>query len=657
MTQTPLDKLAAHYGIFPSFKDLEQNIQSTSADTQLALLHGNGIIVDNDAMIAEHLAEISAKDAVRHFPDEIIITSNQSQQIDNQQAVEWHIELEDGTAQSGVATDKITLPAMPSGIHNLIITPAKHLLKQQITLICTPKQAPSIQTLSGKTNIWGINTALYALNSDANYGLGDFENLATTTQAFAAQGADFIGINPVHAMGWTEDIISPYSPSHRGFLNPAYIALPAPYTPQNKTDLIDYKAHKAMHQLALETTFLTNKPSEEFNLFCAQAGSQLSFFALYESISEIYGSDWRAWPTELQSAKQISPRLQMQLAPRVEFHKWLQYMADQQLANVQKTAKNAGMSMGLYLDLAVGSRRGGAESWLAHDVIADGVSIGAPPDQLSPAGQNWGLAAYAPAKLKATQYKALRQSLNASMRHASILRIDHVLGMNRSYWLPDNGAAGGYIKQPFKSILAVIAIEAERANTAIVGEDLGLVPDGFRQTMRARGLYSYSVLQYDKDKAGDFKPHADLNPQTLACFATHDTPTLKGYYHGADIDWWQKLGWVETDQIDAAKHQRQHEITSILATANQPQSTDYVSFRDGIHNILASSPAVMVTLQSDDIFEVEQATNLPGTVEQHPNWQRRHTVKVENFAQNVKLKNIGDLMRNAKRGVTKISGD
>lgn len=648
MTQS-LDKLAAHYGIFPSFRDLDRNVQATSPETQLALLHGNGIEVDNEAMIAEHLALIRAQKAQNRLADEIIITAKQKNQIFNTQPAEWQIELEDGGFLSGKSQTKINLPAMPSGIHNLTVKYATH--SENISLICAPKRAPSIQKLSGKHNIWGINTALYALNSPTNYGIGDFNNLGIAAEAFAHAGADFLGINPVHAIGWVEGVISPYSPSHRAFLNPAYIGLNAPQKPVNSPEFIDYDSSKTSHQNALEIAFETYVPDADFENFCQQSADDLHNFALYEALSEKNGSDWRQWPQQYQSPQQISAAHKTELAPRINFHKWLQYMADKQLANVQSRAKSAGMSMGLYLDLAVGSRRGGAETWAATGGIAKGISIGAPPDHLSPAGQNWQLTAYAPAKSKATKYKALRQSLAASMRHASILRIDHVLGMNRSYWLPDNGAAGGYIKQPFESILAVIAIEAERANTAVVGEDLGLVPDGFRDTMRGRGLYSYSVLQYDKDEAGEFKPHAQLDPQTLACFSTHDTPTLKGFYQQTDINWWQKLGWIEPEQVGTAQQQRKYEIGSILTTANRKKSTDYASFRDGINNILANSPATMVAVSSDDIFEIAEAPNLPGTIHEHPNWRRRNPVIVEEFGTNDRLKNIGKLMQNAGRGI------
>lgn len=644
-----LNKLADHYGIFSSFRDLDRNIQATSRETQLALLNGNGIEVDNDAMIAEHLAEIKAKNAVRRLPDEIIITATQCNEIFNLQNVEWQVSLENGQEIVGKDNGNIRLPAMASGIHKLVVKSKNRT--EFVSLICAPAKAPSIQALSGKHNIWGVNTALYALNSRSNYGIGNFENLAVAAESFGANGADFVGINPVHAIGWEEGVISPYSPSHRAFLSSAYISLDAPSTAHNQAEFIDYNTSKQAHQNALKQAFQSANLDQDYKNYCQNADDQLENFALYEALSETHGTDWRNWPQYLHSPAQISQTQRQKLAPQIALHQWLQYMADKQLGNVQTRAKESGMAMGLYLDLAVGSRRGGAETWLASDAVASAVSIGAPPDHLSPAGQNWELTAYAPAKSKANGYKALRQSLRASMRHASILRIDHVLGMNRSYWLPDNGAAGGYIKQPFESILAVIAIEAERANCAVIGEDLGLVPYGFRDTMRARGLYSYSVLQYDKDDAGDFKPHAQLNPQTLACFSTHDTPTLKGFYQKTDIAWWQKLGWVEPQKLNGVWQQRDKEIETILTTAKQPKSTNYGSFRDGINNILASSPATMVALSSDDIFEIAEAPNLPGTIHEHPNWRRRHPEHVESFASNTKLKNIGALMKTAKRGI------
>lgn len=325
---------------------------------------------------------------------------------------------------------------------------------------------------------------------------------------------------------------------------------------------------------------------------------------------------------------------------RLEFHMWLQWVAETQLAQAQARGKAAGMPLGLYLDFAVGSRRDGAESWCEQAAVAQGVSIGAPPDQLNPEGQNWNLTAFAPRKLRAMRYRPLRRIIAQTIRHAGIIRIDHVLGLNRSYWIPDDGSPGGYIHQPFESLLAIIKIEAERFNCAVVGEDLGLVPDGFRDTMRDNGFYGYSVLQYEKDDHGGFGETDPVATQALSCFATHDTPTVKGYETGRDIDWWEKLDWIDAQAADVMRHDRRVEVDAFRGDSD---------FQDRVHGHLAHSNATLVTVQLDDVFGVVEAQNLPGTIVQHPNWRRKYDVDLCKFSLDGRLTAVASLMRSAGR--------
>jgi 4-alpha-glucanotransferase len=308
------------------------------------------------------------------------------------------------------------------------------------------------------------------------------------------------------------------------------------------------------------------------------------------------------------------------------------------------------MPLGLYLDLAVGARVGGAESW-GQEAVAEGVSLGAPPDHLSPAGQNWHLTAFAPRKLQQQRYAALRHILRASMRHCGLLRIDHALGLNRSYWIPDDGSSGGYIAQNMQAMMAIIAIEAARASTVIVGEDLGLVPAGFRDTMAARGFYGYSVLQYEKDSTGAFLPAETLRSQSLACFGTHDTPTLAGFWEGRDISWWEKLGWITPDAAGKAMTTRMSEkraLTDIRAPAPLPKSAT-PGVRDTLHTRLATSPAALVAVQLDDMLLVKEAQNLPGTIDAHPNWRRRTPLTVPEISASPDISKTAAIMARAGR--------
>jgi len=667
-SKTDLDTLAEAYGILPNFRDLSGTTHPTSPDTQRALLRANGVEVDNDSMISEALAEARAIAKTRAHPTEIVVRSKQPLTLPISAGAEWRMQFEDGSAGSaeGRSEGKIRLPLLPSGIHTLDVKQGAR--RETITLIAAPDRCPSVEDITGCERIWGVNAALYALNSGRNRGVGDFEDLARASEAFATHGADFIGVNPVHSIGWTDrDTISPYSPSHRGFLNTLHVALDRlngtsqfQKTSNADSDLIRYAEITAGQQTVLEQLYgqfcseTDDASHEAFGAFCASRGDALSTFALYEALSEKHGSDWRGWPAALQAPDGDEVRAaERQVSKRVRFHKWIQWLADTQLADAQARAKNGGMGLGLYLDLAVGPRRSGAESWCEQSSVAEGVALGAPPDHLSPDGQNWQLTAYAPAKLTRGKYASLRRIISDTMRHAGALRIDHVLGLNRSYWIPDDGSPGGYIKQPFEALLAIVAIEAERSGTVIIGEDLGLVPTGFRETLSERGLYSYSVLQYERDNKGTLKNPNTLRPNSLLSFGTHDTPTLKGFWTGRDIDWWQKLNWIDGSEATEARAQRDADRKSLsrLGDANNPSGEpSFSTAKDSIHEAMAASPIAMTSIQLDDLSEQVEAQNLPGTVDEHPNWRRRSKVSLENFESELGLSELGKMMRRCGRG-------
>lgn len=643
-----LSALAELCGILPHFYDLHGHERPTSMETQRALLAANGVDVSDDAAIHHSLNRIRHDLHDRWFPDEIIINSGEAAPQNFGLGATWELRLEGDTAiyAQGAPGDHITLPPLPSGIYELTASASGRT--EITTVIVAPKHLPLVQELTGLDRIWGLNMALYGARSDRNTGLGDFQDLADVSQVLAGQGAAFVGINPLHNMGFADlSAISPYSPSHRGFLNTSYIALDAipglshapdldPFDAIRQADNVEYQAHKHAHNQALDAQyalFVTDASAAartEFEQFKSDAGHELQDFARFETLSEIHGSDWRLWPRDGLDA-----------APaRSDFHLWLQWVASVQLTQAQSSATDAGMGLGLYLDLAVGPRRDGAEAWCEQSCIAQGVSIGAPPDHLNPEGQNWDLAAFAPRKLKAQRYAPFRRMLARTMQFAGVLRIDHVLGLNRSYWIPDDGSPGGYIRQPFEALLAVIKIEAERHNCIVIGEDLGLVPDGFRDTMWRHGFYGYSVLQYEKDATGAFRDPADCPAQVLSCFATHDTPTLAGYAQGRDIDWWQNLSWINDQQAADMRSQRAAEI------AKFPLGSE---FKTEIHNLLAHSNASLIAVQLDDVLGAVETQNLPGTIDQHPNWRRKYDISISDLTDDPRLTQTAQIMRDADR--------
>ena len=659
-----LDRLAIIAGILPVYKDLSGHERPTLKETKLALLKAAGWVVDQDADIVQAVRQIEANRQQLLFPENLIVTAGRAKRLNTPQQVEWRLEPEDASvaAVEGKSNHYISLPPLASGVHYLTVNTGKH--SESIRLIAAPPSVPVLTDVLGRERAWGVNTALYGLHSTVHPGIGNYNDLATLACGLAENGADFVGINPVHALGWNSaEVISPYSPSHRGYLNTTHLdcnriepvsektrGLMAQWRSDrngNSSDLIDYQSHAQSHGVLLRSLFedflsqATPAQKSDFVSFCKSEGLPLVRFAQFETLTNQHGADWRTWSEKLQR-----PEDELEFDhPEIQFHQWLQWQAERQLQRAQEQALSSGMGLGLYLDLAVGARRGGAEAWGEQSSIAEGVSIGAPPDKLSPAGQNWDLAAFAPNKLAADDYRPFRTILQRNMRHCGVLRIDHVLGLNRSYWLPDDGTPGGYICHNFEVLLALIRIEAERSGTVIIGEDLGLVPNGLRAALAKSGVYSYSVLQYEKTKSGGFRHPSKLRKHSLACFGTHDTPTLKGFCEGRDIDWWQKLGWIDAQKRNDLHHERAEEVEELgrLKTQSSPYS-ELDPINHTVHASLAASPVALLSVQLDDIEGQNEAQNLPGTIDEHPNWRRRTKTPVEDIASHSGLKEMGKVM-------------
>lgn len=638
-----LRELGELLGILPVFHDMSGQERVTPPETYAALARAMGHETDGEAL-ADSIADLRGQAEARKFPPDVIVAADAPQPLGFGAGHAWSLARADDPHPLLAGEGDVMLPPLAPDVYVLRLWDDADA--QEVTVLAAPARLPQVGDLIGQSRIWGLSGALYGLVSGRNGGIGDYDDLGRAAQATARHGAAFLGINPVHAMGHAEgDAFSPYSPSHRGFLNTAHIALDQVPGAQcdasealRRAEAVPYSAHKHAHQAALEAAWnmFRQQDKPRFEAFCRAGGDELDRFAAFEALTELHGPDWRHWPAGVNAA---------QAAPgRKRFHKWLQWIADGQLAQAVSRAQAAGMSLGLYLDLAVGARQGGAEAWCNADVIAPGVSLGAPPDHLSPEGQSWALAAFNPHRLRAAHYAPLRRILAQNMRHAGVLRIDHVLGLNRSYWVPDDGSPGAYVTQPFAALIALIKIEAARNDTLVIGEDLGLVPDGFRDRMREHGFYGYSVLQYERDGAG-FRTPGMPSPQVLSCFGTHDTPTLQGYAQGRDIDWWQRLGWIDDA---AAAHERGRRMQDVVTLRGHAPN-----LQDAVHWLLAASPADMVCVQLDDALGSIEAQNLPGTVHEHLNWQRRYPVSVDELATHPELTTIGGCMADHGRAARK----
>ena len=536
----------------------------------------------------------------------------------------WVLTLESGEERRGEGA----LPPLPVGYHRI-----RHQ-GWTVHLIAAPDRLPD------PPRLWGVTVPLFALWDGAQAGLGSYPLLGALAQGLAARGAAFLGINPVHA-GFPGDPgnYSPYAPSHRRRLNVLHVDAGAPQPATGA--LIDYGTAIPLQRAALRAAYAAWGGDPAFDAWRAGQGAGLQEFALHQALAEAHGPYWHLWPAAFQSPDSNAVRdFAVRHADALRFHAWAQWMAETQLAAAQSQARAAGMALGLYLDLAVGTHPFGAETWAERGLFAQGVSLGAPPDLLGPAGQRWGLAPMRPDVLRATGHAALRETLRAQLRHCGLLRLDHILGFERSFWLPD-GLPGLYVQMPRDEMLAVLRIEASRAGAVIVGEDLGTIPEGLRAALMASGVLGCRVAVFERDweGTGAFQPPAAYAPGALTSWGTHDTPTFLGWRAGRDLDWRERLN--ELPDPATARAIRRDEVAAWDALAG-PGLED-------LHAHLAATPSALVALQAEDLAGAEEQANLPGTVYDHPNWCRRLPLSVPDLASSPALAQAGAAMAAAGR--------
>lgn len=662
MSGGALQALAEAKGILPEWHDLAGQLHAISPETQRALLAAMGVAAASEAEAAASLAAHQERQAARRLPEDLVVTAGRQIRLPLAGPVDWRLELDGGEAQEGRAEEEIVLTP-PAGMHRLAVG------NESCLVIAAPTQAPGVADVLGRPRAWGVTAALYGLCSARNLGVGDYADLAMAATQLAELRADFIGINPVHARGVACDGVSPYTPSCRTAFEPRHIAVDAVpgYAASARTQqllrdnaerlaaarqaaLVDYAAAETLGTQALRMLFADFEctPGGAAEAFAAwrrgDDGRAVEWFALFEAISRKHGADWRGWPEALQHVDSPAVRaFATDHAAEVRYHAWLQWLAARQIAAAQAAARDAGMGLGLYLDLAVGVRPGGVDTWSAPACFAEGASLGAPPDAFNPLGQNWALAPFNPTGLRAAAYRPFVAMLRAAMTHAGIVRIDHILGVRRSFWVPQDGAPGGYVSYPQEPLLALIRLEAWRAGCVVVGEDLGSVPPGLRERLAEAGLLGCAVTQFEKEDHR-FRPPAAYRQTTLASFGTHDTPTLRGWWSGWDIDRRHEINGNDAAAREAEQGERaaaRRGLAQLLhdeglapegldPAASPPEADDAVA--DAVHRLLARAGSSLVAVQLDDALGSLEQQNLPGTTDEHPNWRRRYPIDVDALA-------------------------
>ena len=654
-----LSRLAGRMGVFERYWEVSGREHVAGPDTQAALLRAMGLAIGEDAEAdaAGILARIEAEDAARLLPREVVVEAGVADAFRLSPPLAWSLALEGGETLTGSAADP--LPALPPGLHALAAG------GETMLLVAAPALAPQVAGETGRAKVWGATGAVYALTSARSLGEGDFEDLATAAEGLARLGADFIGVNPVHALGAAHAGVSPYSPTSRTALDARRIALdrvpgfadcaPAKAavaaeagalaawrdTEYGDPALADRIRRPALR--ALFAAFEAGRGADRaaFDAWLAEGGADRARFATFEALSLVHGEDWRTWPAPFQTPE--SPEVAAfaaEAAAEIRFHAWAQWTAAAQLGAAQARARAAGMGLGLYLDIAVGVRPGGAEAWARPAAFARGVSLGAPPDALNAAGQVWALAPFNPEGLPAARYAPFRDMLRATMAHAGAVRIDHVIGLDRAFWAPEDGSPGGYARFPSALLLALVRIEAARAGCVVVGEDLGTVPDGLRGALDASGLHGCAILQFEGGPPG-FRAPEDFPARSLASFGTHDTPTLAGWWEAADADLREGLGHADAAGAEAMRAERagaRAALARLLAERGLlPEGVDPAAppaeltpaLRDAVHAALAGAGSALAAVQIDDALDERRQQNVPGTVTEAPNWRLRHAAPAD----------------------------
>ncbi len=603
-----LVELARAHGVATAYFDWRGQPVEVDRDVVVAVLGVLGVDATNPALVRAELQASQARPAT--------VVAGQGRRPPP--VPDGDLRAEDG----GVREVQGRLPAdLAPGWYRL-----SHGI-ERTTVLVTPER------LAEPPRTWGWLLQLYALRSAGSWGVGDFGDLARFAEWAADRGAGALVLNPLHAVAPVRPVpASPYAPSSRRYVNPVYLRVEhtaayrlADATTRSMVDalrpppdsgLIDYDAVWDAKQRALELLWRTAEPSRE-----TPPGTD--GFATYCALAERYGADWRTWPVGLRRPDGPAvARERHGLADRVAFHAWLQRLCDEQLGAAAKAA--AGMPVGIVHDLAVGIEPGGADGWMLQDVLAQGVRVGAPPDAFNQLGQDWGLAAWRPDRLAATGYQAYRDLLAATFRHGGGLRVDHIAGLWRLWWIPPGASPdqGTYVHYDADAMLGALVTEAHRAGAVVIGEDLGTVPPQVREDMRQRNVLGSAVLWFTRDYGAPdapFVPPKRWPALALASVATHDLPTAAGFLAGEHVRIRAELGILTrpvAEELAAADADRQA-LLDLLRAEGLADEDPILA----LHELLARTPCRLLMASPYDVLGEVRQPNLPGTFHEYPNWR------------------------------------
>ncbi len=611
----------------------------------------------NPLALASLIAAIPAAEASEPADQPVVIRVGERSETDlgdaTESARQWKLVAGTLTVAEGMtAAGKVNWPAnLATGVYRLQVRGPEGTATE-LPVIVAPAQA-----FQGHfQRCWILAVQLYGLNSPHNWGIGDFTDLGGLIELVASWGGDGVGLNPLHALFPERPAdCSPYSPNSRLFLNALYIDIEniPEFTAELTRDdgdalarvrqsaLVDYVAVADLKWRALRAVFgrfsSAPRPARRvaFDAFRAKRGVLLSRFACFEVLRQQFKSPWWEWPDPWRRPDDAACQKLRggEHATEIEFVEFVQWIADRQLQACRARAIHAGMKVGLYLDVAVGVQADGFDAWNEQTAISRRLAVGAPPDQLNTAGQNWGLAGFNPAGLKARSFEPFREMLRAAMRHAGAIRLDHILGFERLYLIPHGFTArdGAYARMPFQALLAITALESADHECVVIGEDLGTVPDGFRDKIAEWGIWSYRVMMFERDAHGNFDAADHYAANALVTFNTHDLATFAGWRSAGDLELKRSLGLDPGESDDARRH-----ALNMLSDLMRHQAAGREDFY-AVLAFLARTRSRLLAIALEDLLGVPDQPNVPGTTDEHPNWRRRLDVEIERIPNSIDI--------------------
>lgn len=522
--------------------------------------------------------------------------------------------------------------------------------ERQITLAVAPRRCFMPADAVPGRKPWGASVQIPSLRDERGEPFGDFGSLARLAAALGRRGADALAVSPVHALFPADSSrFSPYAPSSRLYVH-AMLADPTLVDAGSPADdageLIDWSAAIPARLARLRTAFnnRSDRTRDAVAAFAAAEGEPLELHARYDALFTRFfpgSSGWQGWPAEYQDPRgPAAERFATEHREEVDFYIFLQWLADESLRRAQQSALHSGMRIGLIADLAVGMDSGGSHAWSRPNQLLTGLSVGAPPDLLGPDGQDWGITGFSPYGLVQSGFQDFIATLRTAMRHAGGVRIDHAMSLRRLWLIPHGSSAqeGAYISYPEEDMMRLLALESSRARAIVIGEDLGTVPGGFRETLAERGILGMRVLWFERTQGGGFKPPAQWAPGAAAMTTTHDLPTVAGWWGGGDIDWTWRIGRTTGHADRAAEEANRDEDRERLwqacrdagvADGDRPSSDNPSPAIDAAIAYVDAAPCDLTIIPLEDLVGEAEQPNLPGTTDQHPNWRRRLAKPVE----------------------------